>query len=233
MKSYLVQLGALALICGVLASCGGAEGVEQSPTASAKTAEKKPEKTAAKKSEDTPPKGESEIEQKAHEAIVLFKQTDPGMTKFFDESKGYVVFPKVAKGGQTGAPALSSWGDGGYFEVWVNSSNDWVYAPTHRAERAMVAAAGDFISADGLHRRTLDQCARQLMLAQGSDWPFLMYAGTAKTYATGRITDLLCRFEALMAQLRADKLDTELLGKYEWLDDAFPEMDYRVFYPLR
>ena len=99
MKSYLVQLGALALICGMLASCGGAEGVEQSPTAPAKTAEKKPQKTAAKKSEDTPPKGESELEQKAHEAIVMFKKTDPDMKNFFDESKGYVVFPKVAKGG--------------------------------------------------------------------------------------------------------------------------------------
>ena len=98
MKSYLVQLGALALICGMLASCGGTEGVEQSPAASeqtaekepAKTAEKKPEKepekTAAKKSEDNPPKGESELEQKAHEAIVMFKKTDPDMKKFFSES---------------------------------------------------------------------------------------------------------------------------------------------------
>jgi len=107
MKSYLVQLGALALICGMLASCGGGEGVEQSPAASeqtaekkpAKTVEKKPQKTAAKKSEDTPPKGESELEQKAHEAIVMFKKTDPDMKNFFDESKGYVVFPKIAKGG--------------------------------------------------------------------------------------------------------------------------------------
>jgi lipid-binding SYLF domain-containing protein len=99
MKSYPVQLGALALICGMLASCGGAEGVEQSPAASAKTAEKKPQETAAKKSEDNPPMGESELEQKAHKAIVMFEQTDPDMKKFFNESKGYVVFPKVAKGG--------------------------------------------------------------------------------------------------------------------------------------
>jgi lipid-binding SYLF domain-containing protein len=103
MKSHLVQLGALALICGMLASCGGTEGVEPSPTApektAEKTAEKEPQETVAKKSEDNPPKGESELEQKAHGAIVMFKQADPGMKKFFDGSKGYVVFPKVAKGG--------------------------------------------------------------------------------------------------------------------------------------
>ena len=95
MKTYLIQLGALALTCGLLASCGGAESVEQSPTASAKTVEKKPEKG----SEDNAPKGESELEQKAHATIVMFKQTDPEMEKFFDESKGYAVFPKIAKGG--------------------------------------------------------------------------------------------------------------------------------------
>ncbi len=130
---------------------------------------------------------------------------------------------------QRGAPAMSSWGDGGYFEVWVNGTNDWVYPPLHRAESAMVAAAGEHLSADGLTRRALDQCARQLMLAQCSDWPFLMYSGTAKTYATGRVTDLLSRFDRLMTQVRTGSVDPELLTEYERLDDAFPEMDYRAF----
>ncbi len=95
MKTYLVQLGALVLICNMLASCGGSEGVAQEPTASAKPAGK----TAQKKSEDNPPAGESEREQKAQETIAMFMETDPGMKKFFDESKGYAVFPKISKGG--------------------------------------------------------------------------------------------------------------------------------------
>jgi len=95
MRSSLLQLGALVLVCNMLASCGSSEGVAQEPTASAKPAEK----TAQKKSEDNPPAGESELEQKAHETIATFKQTDPGMKKFFDESKGYAVFPKISKGG--------------------------------------------------------------------------------------------------------------------------------------
>ena len=107
MKTSLVQLAALVLICNMLASCGTSEGVAQEPTASAKpsdkpsekTAEKAAEKTADKKSEDNPPAGESELEQQANETIATFKETDPGMKKFFDESKGYAVFPKIAKGG--------------------------------------------------------------------------------------------------------------------------------------
>ncbi|MCK4375662.1 MAG: DUF1957 domain-containing protein, partial [Candidatus Brocadiae bacterium] len=134
---------------------------------------------------------------------------------------------------QTGSPALSSWGDGGYFEVWLTGSNDWVYPHLHRAEAALVEAAADHLSADGLLRRALDQCARQLMLAQGSDWPFLIYAGTARDYATGRVTDLMSRFQRLLRQVREGSIDPELLQEYEWLDDAFPEMDYRVFNPMR
>ena len=99
MKTYLVQVGALVLVCNMLASCGGSEGVAQEPTASAEPTEKPAQKTAEKKSEDNPPAGESELEQKAYETITTFKDTDPGMKKFFDESKGYAVFPKIAKGG--------------------------------------------------------------------------------------------------------------------------------------
>ncbi len=99
MKTYLVQVGALVLVCNMLASCGGSEGVAQEPTASAEPTEKPAESTAEKKSEDNPPAGENELEQKASETITMFKDTDPGMEKFFDEAKGYAVFPKIAKGG--------------------------------------------------------------------------------------------------------------------------------------
>jgi lipid-binding SYLF domain-containing protein len=33
------------------------------------------------------------------EAIALFKDKDPGIKKFFDNSYGYAIFPKVGKGG--------------------------------------------------------------------------------------------------------------------------------------
>lgn len=103
MNSYMIQLGALALTGSMLASCGGSGGVEQTPTASATPAEKSADKPAEKKAEaksvDNSPKGESDLDQKAHEAIAMFKEKDPAMQKFFDESKGYAVFPKVAKGG--------------------------------------------------------------------------------------------------------------------------------------
>jgi len=127
MKKSLVQFAALVLICNMLASCGSSESVTQEPAASAKPAAKpadkpsekpadkpsekpadkpsekpadKPaEQTADKKSQDNPPAGETKLERQAHETIASFKKTDPDMKQFFDDSKGYAVFPKIAKGG--------------------------------------------------------------------------------------------------------------------------------------
>ncbi|WP_291031925.1 1,4-alpha-glucan branching protein domain-containing protein, partial [Hydrogenophaga sp.] len=98
---------------------------------------------------------------------------------------------------QAGRPALSSWGQGGYFEPWVNGSNDWIYPRLRRAERRMISAARRWGQAGALQRRALDQCARELLLAQASDWPFLMYTGTARDYAARRFRDLMERFDRL------------------------------------
>jgi lipid-binding SYLF domain-containing protein len=114
MKIHLV--GALAVACAMLISCGGSEtGSEQEPTPSAQpkpagetkpASEVKPvgeaepaQEPVVRESVDNPPKGDTEIEKKAYAAITRFKDTDPRMTRFFDGSKGYAVFPKVGKGG--------------------------------------------------------------------------------------------------------------------------------------
>lgn len=42
---------------------------------------------------------QAELEQRAQWTVDQFKNEDPGMAKFFENSVGYAVFPKVAKGG--------------------------------------------------------------------------------------------------------------------------------------
>ena len=134
---------------------------------------------------------------------------------------------------QEGRPAFSTWGDGGYLDVWVNGSNDWIYGPLEAAERDMVEAAAAWPDATGLRRRALNQCARLLLLAQASDWPFLMATGTAADYARGRFSDLLARFNVLLDQVRANAVSPAELAEFERLDDAFPEVDCAVFGPAR
>jgi 1,4-alpha-glucan branching enzyme len=132
---------------------------------------------------------------------------------------------------QQGRPAQSTWGNGGYFDVWVNPASDWMYPMLLTAEASMVQSATLMPRADGLLRRALNQCARSLMLAEASDWPFLISTDSAAQYARRRFTDLLGRFSDLMAQVRAGRVDESLLERCEFLDDAFPEADYTLFGP--
>jgi lipid-binding SYLF domain-containing protein len=45
-----------------------------------------------------PAAGANGLETEAQQAITNFKQHDPGLQKFFDDSVGYAVFPSVSQG---------------------------------------------------------------------------------------------------------------------------------------
>jgi len=132
---------------------------------------------------------------------------------------------------QEGSPAFSTWGDGGYLDVWVNGANDWIYDPLEEAERRMIRAAAAYPDAEGLQRRALNHCARLLLLAQASDWAFLMATGTADAYARNRFNELMGRFRLLLGQVEEGTICAGTLAELERLDAAFPELDYAVFHP--
>ena len=99
---------------------------------------------------------------------------------------------------QTIDPAASSWGENGYLGVWLDESNSWIYPHLHfAAPRLTEVARAHASNGDALTDRVLKQLARELLLAQSSDWAFLMKTGTAKHYATKRVTDHLLRFNRL------------------------------------
>lgn len=82
-------------------------------------------------------------------------------------------------------PCRSSWGANGYSEVWLNQSNDYVHRHLHVAGDKMVELANLFPdeSKNSLKRKALNQCARELLLAQSSDWLFIITNGTMVDYA--------------------------------------------------
>jgi 1,4-alpha-glucan branching enzyme len=126
-------------------------------------------------------------------------------------------------------PEMSSWGDKGYHEVWLNGANDWIYRHLHKAAELMIELAEQNPSANGQKERALNQAARELYLAQSSDWAFLMTVGTATTYAQKRTLDHLNRFLALNDQIRRHAVDEAFLSEIERRDTIFPQLDYRVF----
>jgi len=132
---------------------------------------------------------------------------------------------------QVANPPLSSWGEGGYAGVWLDGSNDWIYRHLHRAAERMIELARDHPQAQGLTRRALDQAARELLLAQSSDWAFIMKTGTMVEYAVRRTKDHLLRFGRLHDELRAGRIDEAWLAGVEEKDNLFPEIDWRVYRP--
>jgi 1,4-alpha-glucan branching enzyme len=77
--------------------------------------------------------------------------------------------------------------------------------------------------------RVLRQMARELLLAQSSDWAFLMKTGTARDYATKRTKDHILRFTRLYDQLRAGLIDDEFVRNCEWRDNLFPELNWKYY----
>jgi 1,4-alpha-glucan branching enzyme len=80
--------------------------------------------------------------------------------------------------------------------------------------------------------RVLRQLARELLLAQSSDWAFLIRNGTAKDYATQRVTDHLSRFQKLAEQFEKKNVDAQFLAQCEERDNLFPHLDWRRFLSL-
>lgn len=125
--------------------------------------------------------------------------------------------------------SMSSWGQRGYNEVWVNRSNNWVYRHLHTAAERMIELSDMFPDAEGLLQRALNQAAREILLSQHSDWTFIMKTGTASEYAVKRITEHVGRFNNLYSAAKSGSIDEKKLSEIEDKDRVFSGMDYSVY----
>jgi 1,4-alpha-glucan branching enzyme len=95
----------------------------------------------------------------------------------------------------------------------------------------MIALAADLRAPDPLFRRAMAQAARELLLAQSSDWAFIMKTGTMVDYAVRRTQEHVLRFTRLHDELREGRVDEGWLAEVEAKDNIFPEIDPLVFAP--
>ncbi len=127
----------------------------------------------------------------------------------------------------------SSWGMAGTHYTWMNADTEWMWEPIHAAETRMEELVAKYPSAEGDLLRVLNQAARELLLLQSSDWPFLVTTGQAKEYATQRFNEHVDRFNSLVEMAdHADSLseaEKENLAALEERDNPFPMIDYQVF----
>jgi 1,4-alpha-glucan branching enzyme len=131
---------------------------------------------------------------------------------------------------QVTQPQMSSWGYKGYSEVWLESSNDWIYRHLHEDADRMVELARSYNGdASPLKRRALNQAARELLLAQSSDWAFIMKTGTMVDYAVNRTQVHVINFNHLYDQIKSDTIDESWLSEVERRHNLFPALDYKVY----
>ncbi|TAL06970.1 MAG: DUF1957 domain-containing protein [Verrucomicrobia bacterium] len=130
---------------------------------------------------------------------------------------------------QVVTPGASTWGEGGHLRVWLNDRNEWIYPHLQAAQERMTELARRFAVANELEERALKQAARELVLAQASDWPFILRTGTSPEYARGRVKEHLLRFLELHEQLVARRVDAARLAEIEARDNCFADVNPRYW----
>lgn len=119
----------------------------------------------------------------------------------------------------------SSWGAGGHYQVWYNNETEWMWPIIHAAEKAMVELVSQHQNDGGAMARALKQAARELVLLQSSDWPFLITTGQAKQYAVQRFNEHHQRFQELIEMIRGNSIDEARVAGMEEIDNCFPDID--------
>ncbi|MCA9798724.1 MAG: DUF1957 domain-containing protein [Cyanobacteria bacterium HKST-UBA04] len=117
----------------------------------------------------------------------------------------------------------STWGAGGHYHVWANDDVTWTWTYIHQAEAKLFELAGTLdvpnLSPDAA--TTLNVAARQLLLLEGSDWPFLMTTGQAHDYAIERFNEHKDNFWALTEMLDTNQFDMSQVHAIAEQDNCF------------
>ncbi|MDR0568865.1 MAG: DUF1957 domain-containing protein [Spirochaetaceae bacterium] len=130
---------------------------------------------------------------------------------------------------QTAVPCFSSGGFNGYAQTWLDASNDWIYRHTVRSLERMTEIAERFPDETGLKERALNQAAREILLAQASDWTKMLYRKDRVDYARDQIEETLRNFTTIYEALGSNYISTEWLTTLERRHNVFPNINYRVF----
>jgi 1,4-alpha-glucan branching enzyme len=127
-----------------------------------------------------------------------------------------------------------SWGEGGYHYIWLNEENDWTWKKLYDCQRKMRQMAKEWASGDALEWVT--QAGRELLLAEASDWQFLISTQSARDYSEIRFEDHYQRFQRLYVIAgyvfggyvpSAEEL--EFLVDCQIKDAPFQELDVRIW----
>lgn len=126
-------------------------------------------------------------------------------------------------------PFMSAAEGSGYGETLLDKSNGWMFKYAFKAAERMVDLADRFSSDSGLKERCLNLAAKQLLLAQSSDWPRMVHAGMNADYAETLFKSAILGFSTVYDSLGSNCVSTEWLTRTEKYFPLFPWINYRIF----
>jgi 1,4-alpha-glucan branching enzyme len=123
----------------------------------------------------------------------------------------------------------SSWGSAGSHFTWDNPDTHWMWAPIHEIEVRMEKLVAQYPQPTPDEDAVLSQAAREVLLLESSDWPFLVTTGQAREYSIRRFSQHIERFDKLAVSLEKGVPNVDLAQEFWELDKVFPDIDYRWF----
>lgn len=127
-------------------------------------------------------------------------------------------------------PGPTTWGEGGDLRRWIHPHNAWMRPVLQRiqsqTERCLAAHSA---SCHPLASRALDQAVRELLLAQSSDWPFLIQPGSEGGFPRTEFLRHANACEQLLDQIENGCIESTALAMLESANSLFPRHPAQSF----
>jgi 1,4-alpha-glucan branching enzyme len=121
----------------------------------------------------------------------------------------------------------------GYGGILLDASNDWIYRHIFRSIQRMTEMTGRFPNDTGLKERALNQAAREILLAQSTDWSKPLNPQwndkINRDYAEKEVEGSLRNFTTIYEALGSNHISTDWLTSLERRHSLLPHINYRVF----
>jgi len=121
---------------------------------------------------------------------------------------------------QTVTPSPSSWGRGGYGKTWTTGENATWLERILRATARLETLEDTLHNVPGQRHEALMLAQAELLLAQASDWPFMIKNDTFAEYARARLEYHLTSAEAFMRMASNSEVDAAAIKAHR---DRLPD----------
>jgi 1,4-alpha-glucan branching enzyme len=126
-------------------------------------------------------------------------------------------------------PYLSATCGAGYGENLLDNNNAWLIRYVRKASDRMIDLADRFSGERGLKVWMLNLAAKEVLLAQASDWPKMLHAWRSPEYAEERFKESILAFTTVFDSLGSNTMSIGWLTNMEKKHPLFPWLNYRVF----